>query len=64
MVLPIRSCFTLKCTDDSFEFGENARKFFEREENTLGKEEIVVTSNFSLSHSVFKRLVIQAQKLA
>ena len=36
--------------DDNFKFDENGRKLSKREENT-------VTSNFSFSHGVFKRLV-------
>ena len=40
--------------DDNFKFDENGRKFFKRVEN--------VTSNFSLSHSVFKRLILQTRK--
>ena len=31
-------------------------------ENTVGKGEIFVTSNFSFSHSVFKRLILQTCK--
>ena len=38
--------------DDNFKFDENTRKFSKRVENT-----VVVTSKFSFSHSVFKRLV-------
>ena len=36
--------------DDNFKFDENGRKLSKREENT-------VTSNFSFSHGVFKRLI-------
>ena len=31
-------------------------------ENTEGKREIAHTSNFSFSHSVFKRLILQTRK--
>ena len=47
--------------DDNFEFDENGRKFSKWLENTVGKGEIV-TSNFSFSRSVFKRLVLQTRK--
>ena len=44
--------------DDNFKFDENGRKLSKRVENT-------VTSNFSFSHSIFKRLVSQGlQKLS
>ena len=46
-----------------------AEKFSKRVENTVGKGEVaryqqflLVTSNFSFSHSVFKRLVLQTCK--
>ena len=39
---------------------EYGRKLSERVENTVGKGEIL--SNFSFSHSVFKRLVLQTRK--
>ena len=37
--------------------------FFERVENSVGKGELLVTSNFSFSHSVSRRLVLQARKI-
>ena len=46
--------------DDNFKFEENGRKLSKRVENTVGKGEI--TSNFSFSHSVFKRLVSQGHQ--
>ena len=48
--------------DDNFEFDEIGRKFFKRVENIVGKEKLFVTSNFSFSCSVFKRLVLQTRK--
>ena len=36
-------------TDDNFKFDENGTKFSKRVEETLGKGEIAVTSNFSFS---------------
>ena len=41
-----------ECSDDNFKFDENGSKLSKRVEN-------IVTSNFSFSHSVFKRLVSQ-----
>ena len=38
--------------DDNFKFDENGRKLSKQVENTI-------TSNFSISHSVFKRFVSQ-----
>ena len=48
--------------DDNFKFDENGRKLSKWVENTLGKGEIALTSNFSFSHSVFKRLVSQGRQ--
>ena len=31
-------------------------------ENTVGKEKLLVTSNFSFSHGFFKRLALQTRK--
>ena len=42
-------------TDDNFKIDESGRKFFKREENTVGKAEIAC-------YSVFKRLVLQTHK--
>ena len=39
-----------------------AESFLKRVENTVGKEKLLYTSNFSFSHSVFKRLVLQKCK--
>ena len=41
--------------DNNFKFYENGRKFYKWVGDT-------VTSNFSFSHSVFKRLVLQYEK--
>ena len=42
--------------DDNFKFDENGRKLSKPVKNTVEKGEIALTSNFSFSHSVFKRL--------
>ena len=49
--------------DDNFKFNENGRKFSERVESRMGNEEFVVSSNFSFSYIVFKRLVRQSYKI-
>ena len=41
-------------SDDNFTFNENGRMFSKRLENTYGKGEIDLISNFSFFHSVFK----------
>ena len=41
--------------DDNFEMEEYGRKFSKRVVNTVGKEKLLLTSNFSFFHSVFKR---------
>ena len=47
----------------NFKFDENGREFSKRVENTVGKRrKLLVTSNFSFAHSVFKRLVMQTHK--
>ena len=49
--------------DDNFKFDENGRKFSKLVEKTLWKKEkLLVTSNFSFSHSVFKSLVPQGRQ--
>ena len=49
--------------DDDFKFDKNGRNFSKRAENTVReKEKLLVTSNFSFFHSVFKRLVSQISK--
>ena len=49
--------------DDNFEFDENHRKFSKLLEKTLWeKEKLLVTSNFSFSHSVFRRPLLQTRK--
>ena len=42
--------------DDNFKFDKNGRKLSKRVENNVEKEKLLDTSNFSFSHSVFKRL--------
>ena len=48
--------------DDNFEFYKSGRKISKWVENAVGKGEIALTGNFSFSHSVFKRLVLQTHK--
>ena len=43
--------------DDNSTRDENGRKFSKQVENTVEKEQLLVTSDFSFSHSVFRRLV-------
>ena len=43
--------------DDNFKFDNNSRKFSKRVENT-----VLIMSNFSFSHSVFKRLASQGHQ--
>ena len=49
--------------DDNFKFDENGRKFSKRVENTEETGAIAHYSNFSYSHNVFKRLVLQTHKI-
>ena len=46
--------------DDNFKLDGNCRKFFRK--TLWEKEKLLVMSNFSFSHSVFKRLVLQTRK--
>ena len=51
--------------DDNFKFDENGRKLSKRVKALWEKEKLLVMSNFSFSHSVFKRLVSQGcQKMS
>ena len=50
-------------TDNNFKFDENGRKVLIQIGRKLWeKEKLLVTSNFSFSHSVFKRLVSQGRQ--
>ena len=52
-----------KFADVNFKFDENGRKLSKWEKKTLWeKEKLLVTSNFSFSHRVFKRLVSQGRQ--
>ena len=51
-----------KFADNNLKFAENGRNFFKWVENTVGKEKLLVTSNFSFSYSTFKRLALQTCK--
>ena len=48
--------------DDNLKFDKNGKKFSKRVENTKEKEKLLVTNNFSFSHSVFKRVILQTRK--
>ena len=49
--------------DDNFIFDENGREFSKRIDNTVGeKKELLVATNFSFFHSVFKRIFLQTRK--
>ena len=51
--------------NDIFKFDENGRKFsnqVKKHGGVGGKEKLLIMSNFSFSHSVFKRIVLQTQK--
>ena len=49
--------FQLKeSADGNFHFDENGRKFSKGLKILLEKEKLLVTSNFSFSHRIFKRL--------
>ena len=41
--------------DDNFKFDENGRKLSKQVENSEEKEKLLVTSNFSFSHSVYRK---------
>ena len=46
--------------EDNFKFDENGREKLENRQKTMWeKEKLLIMSNFSFSHSVFKRLVLQ-----
>ena len=47
------------CIQQFLNLIKNNRKFSIREENIVGKEKLLVARNFSISHHVFKRLVLQ-----
>ena len=48
--------------NDNFKFVENGRRLSKREKKMREKEKLLITSNSSLSHNVFKRLVLQTHK--
>ena len=52
----------IEFADDNFKFDEYGRRLSKPVENTVGKGEIARTSNFSFSHTVFKRLVSQGRQ--
>ena len=48
--------------DNNFEFDENGRKSLKWIDNNVGKGEMLIRSNFSYFHHVFKRFVLQICK--
>ena len=48
--------------DDNLKFDENGSRLYNWVENTEGKGEIARYEQFLLSHSVFKRLILQTHK--
>ena len=48
--------------DGNFKFHENAKMYAKKVENTVGKEKLLLTSNFPFSHSVLKLLLLQTHK--
>ena len=51
-----------KFADDKLEFDENSRKVLQMCRKHREKEKLLDTSNFSFSHSVFRRLLLQSHK--
>ena len=47
--------------DDNFKCDKNGRKVSDRKKTRGEKEKLLVTSDFFVSHSVFKRLVQQTR---
>ena len=67
----IDSSKMIEFANDNFRFDKNVRKFSKWVGNTMGKgeisrdweqEKLLITRNFSFSHSVFKRLALQTCK--
>ena len=48
--------------DNNSKSDEDGRNFYKRVKTLWEKDKLLVTSNFSFSHSVFKRLVLQICK--
>ena len=48
--------------ENNFKFGKMAEISLNGQKTLWAKEKLVVTSNFSFSHSVFKRLILQTRK--
>ena len=47
---------------DNFKFDETERIFSKQVENIVRKKQLLITRNFSFSHSVLKRIVLQTSK--
>ena len=48
--------------DNNFKFVENGRELPKQVENTVGREKLLITSNFAFSRIVFERLVLQTHE--
>ena len=48
--------------DGNFQFDENGTKLSKRVKTLREKEKLLITSNFSFSHSVFQKLVLQTSQ--
>ena len=59
----VRLSQTRSFEDDNYKSGENTSKFSKWVKNTLGKGGIACNEPFLLSHSVFKRLLLQTCKI-
>ena len=64
ITLPQTTNFRLFQTfaDDNFKFEEMKGSYSKRQKTQWKKEKLLVTSNFSFSHSVFNRLLLQTRK--
>ena len=50
-----------RVAEDNSKSNENGKKFSKRVENTVEKKDLLIMSNFSVSHSDFKRRVLMTQ---
>ena len=58
--LIVDSCKLRDFVEDNFKFDQNGREKLENRQKTMWeKEKLLIMSNFSFSHSVSKRLLLQ-----
>ena len=62
MITSLDCCKVKELADESFKLYEIKGTFSKRVDNTVEKEKLLVTSNFSFSRCVFKRLLLQTPK--